>query len=366
MRRLLPWLICASLLGYIYWQHQQTTPPATITQGSLNTPTSTGPSSYAPAVKAAAPAVVNIYTKQKIKISNPFMDDPFFKRFFGEMEPSERNQSSLGSGVIISQEGYVLTNNHVVAQADEIIVALKDGRETKAKVIGTDPGTDLAVLRIDLKNLPTLPLRKSDMEVGDVVLAIGNPFGVGQTVTQGIISALGRQGLGINAYEDFIQTDAAINPGNSGGALIDVSGQLVGINTAIYSRSGGNMGIGFAIPVKLVESVMNSIIKNGKVIRGWLGVEIRDLNPEIAEQLETKKDKGAVIAGIVKNGPADLAGLEPGDIILSINNIVINTSADAVKLIAGISPNSKIDIVVLRDNKEVKLNAKIAERPNKP
>jgi Do/DeqQ family serine protease len=308
--------------------------------------------------------VVNIYTTQKVRQRNPLMDAPFFQRFFGgNGQPQERTQSSLGSGVIVSPEGYVLTNNHVVARADEIVVALKDGRETKAKVIGTDPATDLAVLRIDLDKLPVISMRASATQVGDVVLAIGNPFGVGQTVTQGIISALGRQGLGINALEDFIQTDAAINPGNSGGALVDVNGNLVGINSAIYSRSGGNMGIGFAIPVSLAKSVMESIIKDGKVTRGWLGIEVQSMASEQAMHTDNASQKGVAIAGIVRGGPAQRAGMQPGDMLLEIDGKTIENGAQVIATVAAIKPGAEVKAVVRRDKQEIELKVKVGERP---
>ena len=242
---------------------------------------STGPVSYAQAVRLAAPAVVNIYTRQTVHLTSPFAQDPFFQRFFGQMPGVTQQRQGLGSGVIVTQDGYILTNNHVIAGADQIVVALADGRETQAQVIGADPDTDIAVLKVHLEHLPVAHLRLDPpLQVGDVVLAIGNPFGFSQSVTQGIVSALGRQGLGINVYEDFIQTDAAINPGNSGGALVDALGDLVGINSAIYSRSGGNMGIGFAIPVGLAKDIMAQIIAHGRVVRGWLGIALASPSAE--------------------------------------------------------------------------------------
>lgn len=281
-----------------------------------------GPVSYADAVTTAAPAVVNLYTTKVInKPNHPLFEDPQFRRFFGDNSPKQkRMESSLGSGVIMSPEGYILTNNHVTSGADQIVVALKDGRETLARVIGSDPETDLAVLKIDLKNLPAITIGRSDsIRIGDVALAIGNPFGVGQTVTMGIISATGRNQLGLNNYEDFIQTDAAINPGNSGGALVDANGNLTGINTAIFSKSGGSQGIGFAIPVKLAMEVMKSIIEHGQVIRGWLGIEVQPLTQELAESFGLSGRPGIVVAGIFRDGPAQKAGLQLGDVILSID-----------------------------------------------
>lgn len=371
----LPWLLLAGVLIYTATQQHWWSSPSPHSQPTFATertpapaPASvagSGPVSYAAAVSVAAPAVVNIYTTQKMRVRSPFMDDPFFRNFFGEGVPQERLQSSLGSGVIVSPEGYVLTNNHVVAQADEIVVALKDGREIKARIIGADPGTDLALLKIGLNNLPVLPFRESPMQVGDVVLAIGNPFGVGQTVTQGIISALSRQGLGINTYEDFIQTDAAINPGNSGGALIDVSGNMVGINSAIFSQSGGNLGIGFAIPASLAKSVMQSLIKDGKVVRGWLGIEVRTLDPQLASHLGTAARKGVAIAGIVRGGPAYQAGMEPGDILTQMAGKPVDDAIQAINLIAGLKPGTALKAVVLRDEREIELKIKIGERPAK-
>jgi len=369
-KTLLPWILLAGVLVWLWTQYNPAiTPnvspslPAERAPVLATTPVS-GPVSYAAAVQVAAPAVVNIYTTQKIRQQmHPLMQDPFFRRFFGEGLPEERMESSLGSGVIVSPEGYVLTNNHVVAKADEIRVALKDGRETTAKVVGTDPGTDLAVLKITLGQLPVLPFRASPMQVGDVVLAIGNPFGVGQTVTQGIVSALGRQGLGINTFEDFIQTDAAINPGNSGGALVDVAGNLAGVNSAIYSHSGGNQGIGFAIPASLAKSVMQAIIKDGKVVRGWLGIEVRTLDKSLAEQIGSRVQKGVAVAGIVRGGPAHTGGMVPGDILVSINDEAVSDAPAAIKRIAALKPGSDMRAVVMRGNREVELKIRIGERP---
>ncbi|MDF2445030.1 MAG: 2-alkenal reductase [Moraxellaceae bacterium] len=371
-RTALPWLLLAGLLFYVlmpqtWWPGRSNTPPTLPEQRPVPALTSPapggGPASYAAAVQVAAPAVVNIYTTQKVRMNNPFMSDPFLRRFFGEGMPEERMESSLGSGVIVSPEGYVLTNNHVVAQADEIIVALQDGRETKAKVIGTDPGTDLALLRISLDTLPVITFRESPMQVGDVVLAIGNPFGVGQTVTQGIISAIGRQGLGISTYEDFIQTDAAINPGNSGGALVDVAGNLVGVNSAIFSQSGGSMGIGFAIPVSLARDVMQSLIKDGRVVRGWMGIEVRTLDAELAKHIDSAVQKGVAIAGIVRGGPAHQAGVKPGDILVRLNGKPVDNAAQAINQIAAIKPATETPVVVMRGKREIELVVKIGERP---
>lgn len=370
LRILLPWLLLAAVLAFLLtrpglWPGHDKAPPTLAAPHPVPTAPAagTGPVSYAPAVQVAAPAVVNIYTTQNVRRVNPFLADPFLRRFFGDGMPENRMESSLGSGVIVSPEGYVLTNNHVVAQADEIVVKLQDGRETKARVIGADPGTDLALLRISLEQLPVLPFRDAPMQVGDVVLAIGNPFGVGQTVTQGIISATGRQGLGINTYEDFIQTDAAINPGNSGGALIDVSGNLVGINSAIFSQSGGSMGIGFAIPVTLARSVMQSLISDGRVVRGWLGIEVRTLDAELAQHVQAPVKKGVAIAGIMRGGPAWSGGLEAGDILIRINGQAVDSAAQAINRIAAIKPGTEAALAVLRGKQEMELRVKVGERP---
>ncbi|MGH8491595.1 MAG: trypsin-like peptidase domain-containing protein [Moraxellaceae bacterium] len=377
-KTVLPWLLLVGVLAYVFLQKPwpashsggNALPTFSAERQAISPPIAAGtpgPASYAAAVNVAAPTVVNIFTTQKVRTRNPLMDDPFFRRFLDGQSPQERQQSSLGSGVIVSPEGYVLTNNHVVARADEIIVALKDGRETRAKVIGTDAGTDLAVIKIELKNLPVLPLRETPTQVGDVVLAIGNPFGVGQTVTQGIVSALGRQGLGINTFEDFIQTDAAINPGNSGGALVDVNGNLVGINSAIFSQSGGSLGIGFAIPVSLAKTVMESITRDGKVVRGWLGIEVRTLDAQLASHIDSPVQKGVAIAGIVRGGPAQKAGIEPGDILVQINNQAVDNANSAINLIAGFKPGTELSAVVMRgagkNQREVELRVKIGERP---
>lgn len=325
-----------------------------------------GPVSYADAVTTAAPSVVNLYTTKVInKPNHPLFEDPQFRRFFGDNSPKQkRMESSLGSGVIMSPEGYLLTNNHVTSGADQIVVALKDGRETLARVIGSDPETDLAVLKIDLKNLPAITVGRSDnIRIGDVALAIGNPFGVGQTVTMGIISATGRNQLGLNNYEDFIQTDAAINPGNSGGALVDANGNLTGINTAIFSKSGGSQGIGFAIPVKLAMEVMKSIIEHGQVIRGWLGIEVQPLTQELAESFGLSGRPGIVVAGIFRDGPAQKAGLQLGDVILAIDGEPAGDGRRSMNQVARIKPTDKVTIQVMRNGKELKLTAEIGLRP---
>ncbi len=324
-------------------------------------------SSYREAVSRAMPAVVNIYTTKEVRQpQSPLLDDPFLRRFFGERFGDTEKQMSLGSGVVVSHDGYIMTNNHVVETADQIEVAFEDGRKAPAKLVGTDPDTDLAVIKIDMPNLPAIAFADVDKaKVGDVVLAIGNPFGVGQTVTMGIISALGRSQLGINIYENFIQTDAAINPGNSGGALIDTSGNLLGINSAIYSRSGGSLGIGFAIPVSTVKMVMDAIISKGQVVRGWIGVEPRDITPELADNLGLPKKDGVIIAAVLKNGPADKSGIRPGDILISIADKPISNMAEMFNLMAQLQPGSQTDMIVLRDNKEVKINVGVGKRPLK-
>ncbi|MHA6492610.1 Do family serine endopeptidase AlgW [Pseudomonas borbori] len=337
-----------------------------VRQSPLYNRTQSGPVSYADAVNTASPAVANLYsTKFVSKPNHPLFEDPQFRQFFGDNLPKQRRmESSLGSAVIMSSDGYLLTNNHVVAGSDQIVVALKDGRETLARIIGSDPETDLAVLKIDLKDLPSITLGRSDnIKIGDVTLAIGNPFGVGQTVTMGIISATGRNQLGLNTYEDFIQTDAAINPGNSGGALVDAYGDLVGINTAIFSKSGGSQGIGFAIPVKLALEVMRAIIEHGQVIRGWLGIEVQPLTPELAESFGLDGRPGIVVAGIYRDGPAQKAGLQPGDLILNIDGEPAGDGRRSMNQVARAKPGDKIRIDILRNGKPMELTAEIGMRP---
>lgn len=329
----------------------------------------TSSNSYAEAAKVAMPAVVNIFSSKNApkRNNNPqASSDPWFRFFFGDRAPEQRQEptASLGSGVIVSSEGYILTNHHVVDGADEIEVALTDGRKANAKVVGSDPETDLAVLKINLPNLPAITLgRLENVRVGDVVLAIGNPFGVGQTVTMGIVSALGRSHLGINTFENFIQTDAAINPGNSGGALVDADGNLLGINTAIYSRSGGSLGIGFAIPVSLAKQVMESIISTGSVVRGWIGVEPQDVTPEIAESFGLSRKDGALIAAVVQGGPADRAGLRPGDILTSVNSEPIPDTTALLNSIAQLKPGAEAKVAVSRKGKAVELTIVVGKRP---
>ena len=330
---------------------------------------SLAPGSYRDAAARAMPAVVNILTLQVPKRgAHPLARDPFFKRFFGDRDPDgeddEDLKNSLGSGVIVSHEGYVLTNNHVVEGADEIEVVLTDGRKAPAKIVGLDPETDLAVIKIKLDKLPSIVLGQSEQaRVGDVVLAIGNPFGVGQTVTMGIISALGRNNLHINSFENFIQTDAAINFGNSGGALVDTRGNLIGINTAIYSQSGGSVGIGFAIPVSTAKTVMEAIIKDGHVVRGWIGVETQDITPELADSFSLQRSSGAMIAGVVRNGPADKAGIVPGDILLTVEGKPVGDTTEMLNLIAQLPPGEKAKMTVLRKNREAALDVMVGKRP---
>jgi len=329
------------------------------------------PGSYHEAVKKSMPAVVNIFTskantKPKTRKDGNKSADPFFKFFFGDQPPDTEPTSSLGSGVIVSPEGIILTNYHVISDADDIDVALSDGRKVKAKIIGGDPETDIAVLKIDVKQLPT-PIILGKIEsvrVGDVVLAIGNPFGVGQTVTSGIVSALGRDHVGINTFENFIQTDAAINPGNSGGALIDTRGNLIGINTAIYSNNGGSMGIGFAIPINLAKQVMESILANGSVTRGWIGVEPQNLSKELSESLELPTNTvGVLLSGVLEGGPAARGGVKPGDVLIAVNGNPVKDVRSLLNQIAQIPPGNDAKLAILRKGKEMELTAKTGKRP---
>jgi len=327
-----------------------------------------GPVSYAAAVERAAPAVVSINTAKVVTIqANPLLNDPFFRQFFGrEAElPRKRVETSLGSGVIFSSQGYILTNNHVIRGADAIKVFLRDGRSASAKVVGTDPDTDLAVLKIDLPNLPSITLAPSEhVRVGDVVLAIGNPYGVGQTVTHGIISATGRNSLGINTFENFIQTDAAINPGNSGGALVDAAGNLIGINTAIFSQTGGSVGIGFAIPTSLAKGVMEQIIEHGRALRGWLGFEAQTLTPDLLEAFKLPKGtEGLVITALYRNGPAHKAGVEPGDVLVAVDGKKAVDGRQVLMEITAHKPGDKIKLDLRRDGIALTLEAVAAERP---
>lgn len=336
------------------------------------TGSATGFVSFAPGVAHAAPSVVNVYTSKNVRTPLlPLQSDGTRHRPDKNANNPHASQTStsLGSGVIVSKDGYILTNYHVVQAADAIEIALADGRQDTAKVVGADPETDLAVVKLStLRDLPiaTLGLDR-DLQVGDVVLAIGNPFGVGQTTTQGIVSALGRNGLGLNTYESFIQTDAAINPGNSGGALIDAEGRLVGINTAIYSESGGSLGIGFATPIHIASKVMDDIVKTGSVKRGWLGVEPQDITPELAKAFQLKHDaRGVIIAGVMRDGPAGRAGLKVGDIVLTINGLAVTNTTMTLAKIAQIPPGERATLGVLRAGQPRELPVVVGTRPVEP
>ncbi|NOU01701.1 MAG: Do family serine endopeptidase [Gallionella sp.] len=319
------------------------------------------------AAKKAMPTVVNIFTSTVIKSTgNPFIDDPRFKFFFGDpLDTEPQNNSSLGSGVIVSSEGYILTNHHVVEAADQIEVALADGRKAKAHVIGSDPETDLAVIKIDLPgSLPAITFgNPENAQVGDIVLAIGNPFGVGETVTMGIVSALKRDHLGLNAFESFIQTDAAINPGNSGGALVDSNGNLIGINSAIYSPNGGSLGIGFAIPANTAKSTMEQIILHGSVTRGWIGLGVQELTPELVESFQLGATKGVLITEVIRNSPAEKAGIKVGDVLISIDDKAIESWRVMLNTISGFPPDKNVHLKLLRDGKSISLQAVIGTRP---
>ena len=338
------------------------TPPATGTAAARVTPIL----SYSEAARRATAAVVNIYTMKTARVpqDHPLLGDPLFRRYFGDQFGDRQQANSLGSGVIVSADGYVLTNHHVVEGADEIEVLLADGSRARARVVGSDPETDLAVLRIDLSDLPAISFGNADAaRVGDVVLAVGNPFGVGQTVTMGIISALGRTQLGINTFENFIQTDAAINPGNSGGALVDTEGRLLGINTAIYSRTGGSLGIGFAIPASTARQVMEQIVATGSVTRGYIGVEPQDLTPELAEAFKLPRKDGAIIAGVMRNGPADRAGVKVGDILVEVEGQQVTNTATMLNVIAQLKPGSTARFRFVRDSSTIEIPIRIGKRP---
>ena len=343
----------------------QPTPPAT---PAIAIPGGSAPTSYADAVAHSAPAVVNISTAKLVtERPNPLFEDPVFRRFFGEAPddlPRQRLETSLGSGVIVSDSGHVLTNNHVIAGADQIVIQLADGRVAEATLVGADPESDLAVLETELDDPPQIALGSSEaLRVGDIVLAIGNPFGVGQTVTMGIVSATGRDQLGISTFEDFIQTDAAINPGNSGGALINAAGELVGINTAIFSRSGGSQGIGFAIPVSLAGRIQRQILEQGRVVRGWLGVEIQNITPQLAESFGLPEATGILIAGILPDGPADRAGLRPGDVVTSVNGAIIDDAETALEQIVMLAPGERVVLSGWREQASTEWTVEVEERP---
>ena len=349
----------------VRWQSH--TPKLTIKQAQQAPAVRATPTeSFAPSASRVIPSVVNIFTQQKIvNPTHPVPDDPVFRYFFGDrLDPKPRQASNLGSGVVVSPNGYILTNHHVVDAAEEIQVALSDGRTLPARVVGADPETDLAVLKIEASNLPAITFAQPEsLKIGDWVLAVGNPFGVGQTVTAGIVSALGRTHLGINTFENFIQTDAAINPGNSGGALVDAAGNLVGVNSAIYSRTGGSQGIGFAIPVSIARQVMEQIIKTGSVTRGWVGIEVQDLTPELAESFGLSSIEGALIAGVLKSGPADAGGVRPGDILLAVNGNKVVDSASLLNLIADLNPGTSAALKVARKQKQLELRIRVGKRP---
>ena len=328
------------------------------------------PGSYADAVTLAAPAVVNIHTKKRIEVSRlPLPQDPVLRHFFEQMPgfKQEQQSTSLGSGVIVSGLGHVVTNFHVVEGADEIVVALRDGRQSRAKTIGIDPESDLAVLQIPLENLPVLAFDVSNSpRVGDVVLAIGNPFGVGQTVTMGVVSALGRAGLGINTYENFIQTDAAINPGNSGGALIDTLGRLIGINTAIYSKSGGSLGIGFAIPAQAAQMVLEHIVRDGFVRRGWLGIETQDVTPELAKAFKLATPQGVIVASVMRDAPGAKGGLRVGDIIQMVDDEHAVSTVRVMASLASKAPGTRVSLQIYRNGRAQTLSLTLGQRPVRP
>ncbi|MEO8144374.1 MAG: trypsin-like peptidase domain-containing protein [Betaproteobacteria bacterium] len=324
------------------------------------------PDSYHEAVRKAAPSVVNIFTTKEVRVPrNPLLNDPILRRFLGDRLGDESQKAtSLGSGVIVSPEGYILTNNHVVESADEIEIAFPDGKKLLARVVGSDPDTDLAVLRVEAQNLPAITFGSSDtLRVGDIVLAIGNPLGIGQTVTSGIVSALGRSGLGINTFENFIQTDAAINQGNSGGALVDARGNLVGINTAILSQNGGSIGIGLTIPASMAKTVMEQIIRTGTVTRGWIGVELQPVTPVLAESFKLGTLEGAIINGVLTGGPADKAGAKPGDVLVSIDGKRIVEPQSVLNVVTGIAPGSTAQVKLKRKGQDMDLTVTVGRRP---
>ncbi len=329
-------------------------PVAVLEAPAGSTGKAAAPGSFSAAAKAASGAVVSITASKTTR--HPNAQDPWFRFFFGDQADSEP-QVGLGSGVIVSPNGYILTNNHVIEGADNIEVSLNDQRKARARIIGVDPDTDLAVLKVELERLPVVVLGNSDeLEIGDLVLAIGNPFGVGQTVTSGIVSALGRNQLGINVFENFIQTDAAINPGNSGGALVDIQGRLLGINTAIYSRSGGSMGIGFAIPVSTARQVLDAIVREGQVVRGWIGVEPQELTAELAETFNVRKRSGVIITGVLQGGPAAQAGIRPGDVITAVAGQPVKNVTELLSAVAALKPGTPAKLQLQRRDAETEVN----------
>jgi Do/DeqQ family serine protease len=349
--------------------------PAPIVVSTSEPVRSTGSvTSYAPVVDKVAPSVVSVYSTKSVRgrVLTPLIQSPLLRRFFGEGDSGgddvqPREEESLGSGIILSKDGYILTNNHVIAGADEVRVSMVNGAEYPAKIIGADPGTDVAVLKIQATDLPAATLAdSSQIRVGDLAFAIGNPFGVGQTVTMGIVSATERTGFGLTEYEDFIQTDAAVNPGNSGGPLVDASGRVMGMNTAILSRSGGYQGIGFAVPINLARSTMEELIKNGKVVRGYLGILIQPLTPNLAQAMHAPEVVGTVIAGVAKRGPAARAGLKPGDVIVGVNGKKVASSPELRLAIAQLAPGSSARIEIYRDGKQLEMPVKVGELPKQP
>ena len=348
------------------WLPSRSAPSGVAVRTSGATSPAPAANSYGDAVQRASPSVVNISSSKQIRSPrHPLLNDPIFRRFFGDQFSDDTQRaSSLGSGVIVSASGYVLTNNHVVEAADEIEVALADGKKLLAKVVGNDPETDLAVLRVDSEDLPSISFGSSEtLRVGDVVLAIGNPFNLGHTVTLGIVSALGRSGLGVSTFENFIQTDAAINPGNSGGALIDASGNLIGINTAIFTGSGSSAGIGFAIPVSTAKMVLDQIVKTGSVTRGWIGVEVQEITPPMAESFKLPSTRGALIAGVLRGGPADKAGIKPGDILVEVQGKPVADPAGMLNLIAALAPGQSAKVRLKRQGQDVDATVTVGRRP---
>ncbi len=346
------------------WLRQISSPSGTVAvlQAPAGTTRGGAAGSFNTAARTASPAVVSI-TASKEGTKQPQLADPWFRFFFGDQDPAEQQQG-LGSGVIVSPNGYILTNHHVIEGADNIEVTLNDQRKARARIVGTDPETDLAVLRIELDKLPAIVMGNSDeIEIGDQVLAIGNPFGVGQTVTSGIVSALGRNQLGINVFENFIQTDAAINPGNSGGALVDTQGHLLGINTAIYSRSGGSLGIGFAIPVSTARQVLDAIVRDGKVTRGWIGVEPQELNTELSQTFNVRAQEGVIITGVLQNGPAAQAGIKPGDVITSVAGRPVRNVSELLTAVAALKPGEPARLGLSRSNGPIDMTITPGIRP---
>ncbi len=361
-------LLATGLLAQVLFPSESSAAAPAISRKSIESLTTIG-KAMAEISAAVKPAIVNISTTRTVKVAgnDPFAEDPFFRHFFGDnlrRQPKEQKSAALGSGVLVSSDGYIITNYHVVKDADEIKVLLADKREFSGKVIGSDPKTEISVVKIDAKGLPTLPWGDSDsLEAGDLVLAVGNPYGLNQTVTMGIVSAVGRANVGIADYEDFIQTDAPINPGNSGGALVNVRGQLIGINTAIFSTSGGYQGIGFAIPSNMVRTIMESLIKEGKVTRGWLGISIQRITPDLAKQFNLKDENGVLVSDVTENGPAEKAGLKRGDVILEYDGKKTDEPSLFRNMVANTAPGEKHSLKILRDKDLLTLEVTIGELP---